>query len=469
MMRRDGLFSRDTYMLMLEHSFDGFYITDGNADTIFINKSYMNITGLKREEVMGRNMQDLVREGTISRSGTLIVLQSGQAVTLHQTFKTGRSALITSAPIKDAKGEIVMVVTNVRDMTEIYSLKSELDERIREKERLREQLALLKKSVFEQNLIAEDKKTLHVIELLRKVCNMDTTVLFYGETGVGKEVFAKFLHRESNRRDKPFIKINCGAVPSELMESEFFGYVKGAFTGAERSGKAGYFEAAEGGTLFLDEIGELPLSMQVKLLRVLQEREIMRVGGTKSISVNVRIIAATNRDLNEMVKREAFREDLYYRLMVYPVRVPPLRERQGDIRSLAKHFVSELNQKYGAGKRFAQLSLDVLCAYSWPGNIRELRNVVERAFIICAEDVIYPESLSICDRREGYYFEDSETGIRNLSGYLERLEYEYIEAAYKKYGTIRAAAKSLGMSAATFTRKKNRGRREYTSRHDSSG
>lgn len=458
MERRENLFSKDTYMMMLENSFDGFYITDGNADTIYINRSYMNITGLKREEVMGRNMRDLVQEGTISRSGTLIVLQSGKAVTLQQTFKTGRSALITSSPIRDENDRIIMVVTNVRDMTEIYGLKARLDEGTRERERLQDQLALLKKDLMRQDLIAEDQKTLDVISILRKVRNMDTTVLFLGETGVGKEVFAKYLHWESRRREKPFIKVNCGAIPSELMESEFFGYEKGAFTGADRHGKTGYFEVADKGTIFLDEVGELSLSMQVKLLRVLQEKEIVRVGSTKSVPVDVRIIAATNRDIQQMVEEGTFREDLYYRLMVYPVRVPPLRERQGDIASLAEYFVSELNQKYGAQKRFAQLSLEVLGAYRWPGNIRELRNVVERAFIISGQDVIYPENLSIYAQSDSYNFEDREDGIRNLQEYLQRLEYEYIDAAYKKYGNVRAAARSLGMSAPTFTRKKNRGK-----------
>ena len=457
MENKETLFSRDTYMMMLESSFDGFYITDGKANTIYINKSYMNITGLKREEVMGRNMRDLVQEGTISRSGTLVVLQSGQAVTLQQTFKTGRNALITSSPIRDEEGHIIMVVTNVRDMTEIYSLKARLDERNREEKRLREQLDYLKKDFLEQNLIAEDPKTLDVIHMLQKVRNMDTTVMFYGETGVGKEVFAKYLHREGKRSDRTFIKVNCGAVPADLMESEFFGYERGAFTGADRSGKAGYFEVADGGTLFLDELGELPLAMQVKLLRVLQEKEIMRVGSTKPVSVDVRIIAATNRDLAQMVEKGTFRQDLYYRLMVYPVRIPPLRERPGDIRSLAEHFVSELNQRYRSQKRFANLSLDLLLMYDWPGNIRELRNVVERAFIICSGDVIYPENLSILQNRDNYVFDDREDGIRNLQDYLRRLEYEYIEAAYRKYGNVRDAAKSLGMSAPTFTRKKNRG------------
>lgn len=456
--REEDLFSKDTYMMMLENSFDGFYITDGKANTIYINKSYMNITGLKRKEVMGKNMRDLVYDGVISRSGTLIVLESGKAVTLQQTFKTGRNALITSSPIRDEKGKIIMVVTNVRDMTEIYGLKEQLDEQSRSEKKLRDQLELLKKDFLKQDLIAEDKKTIDVISILRKVRNMDTTVLLLGETGVGKEVFAKYLHKEGMRKDKPFIKINCGAIPPELMESEFFGYKKGAFTGADRSGKAGYFEVADGGTLFLDEIGELPLSMQVKLLRVLQEKEIMRVGSTLAVPVDVRIIAATNRELDKMVEKGTFREDLYYRLMVYPVRVPPLRERPDDIGSLAKHFASELNRKYGDQKRFANLSLDLLIAYRWPGNIRELKNVVERAFIISNGEVIYPENLSIFGNRDSKLFEEREVGIQNLQDYLRKLEYEYIEAAYKKYGNVRDAAKSLGMSAPTFTRKKNRGR-----------
>lgn len=455
------LFSRETCMMMLENSFDGFYITDGRANTIYLNKSYRNITGLREEEVLGRNMHELVEEGTISQSGTLYVLRTGEAITLHQTFRTGSSALITSAPIRNEDGEIIMVVTNVRDMTEIYNLKSKLDEQNREEERLRGQLDLLKQEVLSQSLIAEDKRTLQVVQALRKVRLMDTTVLLLGETGVGKEVFAKYLHDESARKENPFLKINCGAIPNELMESEFFGYEKGAFTGAERHGKAGYFEVANGGTLFLDEIGELPMSMQVKLLRVLQEKEILRVGGTKMIPVNVRIIAATNRNLQEMTKKGTFREDLYYRLMIYPVAIPPLRERTGDIRGLVTQFVSDLNHKYGQKKKFTEFAIEEMMGYRWPGNIRELRNVVERAFIISAEDEINPEDLSLFQNRNKSNAPKQEETVRNLQEYLQEIEYRHIKSAYKKYGNVRDAAKSLGMSAPTLTRKKKRGEELY--------
>lgn len=449
-------FSSDIYKLILENSFDGFYITDGKANTIYINQAYQEISGLRPDEVIGKNMRDLVDGNVISRSGTLLALETGQAVTLHQTFKTGKQATITSSPIKNSHGRIIMVVTNVRDLTEILNLRVELDKQTRQTELMEEQLKILRKDILEGDLVARDEKTLRVLRMIGRVKDMDTTVTFLGETGVGKEVFAKFLHHEGKRRDQPFIKINCGAIPENLMESEFFGYEKGSFTGADKGGKAGYFEVADHGTLFLDEIGEMPLSMQVKLLRVLQEEEVMRVGSAKAVHVDVRVLAATNRNLEEMVRNGEFREDLFYRLMVYPVEIPPLRERPDDIIALAEHFTNELNGKYGYSKKFSGLALEVMLDYDWPGNIRELKNVVERTFIISNEDVIYPEDLSIYSNvREQHRSFDFSQG-QNLQQYLARLEYEYIDAAYQKYGNVRDAAKSLGMSAATLTRKKNK-------------
>ena len=453
-------FSGDIYQLILENSFDGFYITDEKANTIYINQAYQEISGLRADEVIGKNMRDLVGGNVISNSGTLLVLETGQAVTLHQTFKTGKQALITSSPIRDSRGRIIMVATNVRDLTEIYNLKVELDRQARQQELMEEQLKLLRKDILEGDLIAKDEKTLRVLRMIDRVKDMDTTVTFLGETGVGKEVFAKYLHHEGKRHDHPFIKINCGAIPENLMESEFFGYEKGAFTGAEKGGKAGYFEVADKGTLFLDEIGEMPLSMQVKLLRILQEEEVMRIGSSQTVHVDVRVIAATNRNLEQMVREGTFREDLFYRLMVYPVEIPPLRERQEDIVALTQHFTSDLNSKYGYHKKFSDLAMEIMTGYDWPGNIRELKNVVERTFIISNEDTIYPEDLSIYQSTgaQNHFFEMGKG--QPLSQYLQKLEQEYIDAAYRKYGNVRDAARSLGMSAATLTRKKNRDLRD---------
>ena len=291
---------------IIEHSFDGIFITDKNAKVLRINHAYEDITGLKSEEVLGKNMADLVKEKLISQSGSLIVVHTKKPVTLQQRFKSGKEALVTSSPIFDKNGTLIMIVTNVRDLTEIYNLKEIVQEKTDAMERLRLELAHIQNPESEQEVIAKDETTLAAILLANRVAPMDTTVILLGETGVGKEVMARYIYQHSHRVKNSFIKVNCGAIPESLIESELFGYESGAFTGANRSGKIGLFELANKGTLFLDEIGELPKDMQVKLLRALQEQEIMRIGGTKPIKINVRVIAATNRNLEDMVKKANF-------------------------------------------------------------------------------------------------------------------------------------------------------------------
>ena len=442
---------------ILENSFDGIYITDNHANTILVNKSYETITGLDRGELLNHNMEELVERKVISASGTLMVLRTGQPVTLQQELKTGKKALITSSPVFDSKHQVALVVTNVRDLTEIYNLKVELKKNSKQQTILQKELEHMREQFLNQDVVADDMRTLETLRMVDKVKRLDTTVTLVGETGVGKEVFAKYIHQGSARSSYPFIKVNCATIPENLMESELFGYEKGAFTGADRHGKAGLFEVADKGTIFLDEIGELPLNMQVKLLRVIQEREIKRVGGVKPIHLDVRILAATNRDLEEMLKEGRFREDLYYRLMVFPIRVPPLRERMDDISGLTELFLRQLNQKYGTDKRFSREALQILLEYQWPGNIRELKNVVERAYIISSEDWILPNCLPMIQNRtrEAGTFGGMPAGF-GLSAYLEQLEWNYINEAYEKYGNIRDAAASLGMAAATFARKKNK-------------
>ena len=442
---------------IIENSFDGIYITDGNADTILVNRAYEQITGLKKTEVLGKNMKDLEQEGIISVSGSLLAMTEQRPVTLQQEFKTGRRAVITSSPIYGEDGTIDMVVTNVRDLTELYKLKEKVVEKEQERQKLQQSLEYERRNLKEDNVIAQDANTLQAVFMAKKVAPLDATVMLQGESGVGKEVFAKYIFQKSHRKEGNFIKVNCGAIPENLIESELFGYEKGAFTGADKGGKIGLFELADKGTLFLDEIGELPLPMQVKLLRVLQEQEITRVGGTKTIKVDVRVISATNRDLEAMMKDGTFREDLYYRLMVFPIRIPPLRERKGDIVPLAEFFLAELNKKYNFHKKFSESSRIAMKEYEWPGNIRELKNIVERAIIISAEDEIEAGALPIgngSQRRE-------EKGVvlkptSHLAHTLREIEHQYMEQAYEEFGNVRDAAKSLGMDASTFVRKRQR-------------
>lgn len=449
---------------IIEYSFDGIYITDQNANTIKINHAYEEITGLKKDEVLGRNMVDLVREKIISKSGSLIVLRDKTPVTLQQNFKTGKQALITSSPIFDNYGKLVMVVTNVRDLTEIYNLKQEVQKKADTVERLRMELEHVY-GCNEQEMIIRDDTMLAAMFLAKRVAPMDTTVILLGETGVGKEVMAKYIYNHSLRSQNSFIKVNCGAIPENLLESELFGYEKGAFTGASNLGKMGLFELADKGTLFLDEIGELPRDMQVKLLRVIQEQEIIRVGGIHPKKIDVRIIAATNRNLEQMVQQNLFREDLYYRLTVFPIYIPPLCMRRHDITPLAQLFLEKLNHKYNLKKYFSDVSIQLLNQYNWPGNIRELKNIVERAIIISPSDEIKPEDLHIRQTKglntdsanqENIVPSSLPERTDDLKKTLDELEARYIEQAYTLHGNVRDAARSLNITASTFVRKRQK-------------
>ena len=402
---------------IIENMFDGIYITDGQANTL--------------------------------------------PVTLQQKFSTGRQALITSTPVFGPDDKIEMVITNVRDMTEIHHLREEIESRNEERLRLHKELEHIRTQFLDKtDFIAADKVTLSIIRMADKVAPLDTTVMISGETGVGKEVFAQYVHSQSRRSKKSFISVNCGAIPANLIESELFGYERGAFTGADKNGKAGLFEVADQGTIFLDEIGELPLNMQVKLLRVLQEHEVKRIGGTKPIPVDIRVIAATNRNLEEMVKKKKFRKDLYYRMMVFPLHIPPLRERRNDIIPLAQLFLEQLNRKYAFHKYFSDAALRLMVGYEWPGNIRELRNIVERAVIVTDSDEITAMNTFITPckpQTEPLYIPVKQPdSIHDLKAALADIEAEYIDFAYKTYGNVRLAAESLGMSHATFVRKRQR-------------
>lgn len=444
---------------IIECSFDGIYITDGEANTWMINEAYERITGLDSEKLLGENMWNLMERGIISSSGSLLAIAEKRIVTLYQTFNTGKRAMITSTPIFDDDGEIVLVETNVRDLTEICALREQVERDKNELEQ-RRQLEFIKEKKVD--MVVCDENTIKTLLLADSVAKMDTTVVLCGESGVGKEVFAKYIRDNSRRKDAPYVKVNCGAIPENLIESELFGYEKGSFTGANKSGKIGLFEMADHGTIFLDEIGELPLNMQVKLLRVLQEQEIERIGGTKPVRIDVRVIAATNRNLEKMMEEKKFREDLYYRLMVFPIHIPALRERKKDIEPLAEYFLKELNNRYKGNKHLAENCMMILENYQWPGNVRELKNIVERAFIISQSDEITTESIPITDANvhmNKYRKAKASLAIDTdipMEDAIKQMEMIYMDKAFEKYGNVRDAAESLGMSASTFVRKRQK-------------
>lgn len=454
--------NKDFILSVLENSYDGIYITDKNSVTIYVNKAYENLTGHKRSEYVGKHMDDLIKAGIMKVHITRDVIASKKSVTTREELISGKNVLVTGNPIFNNNNEIIAVVTNVRDISEIISLEK--------KERLaKEVISRYQKQFFDastmRNIVCESANTISVFNFAAKVAPKDSTVLLTGETGVGKEVVAKYIHYNSLRKDSNYIKINCGAIPENLLESELFGYVGGAFTGADPNGKPGLFELADNGTLFLDEIGELPLNLQSSLLRVLQDGEVTRVGSTKTRRVSVRIIAATNRNLKQMIEEKTFREDLYYRLNVISINIPPLRERRDDIPPLAELFIERLNKKYNTKKQVSDTFLLELMSMSWPGNVRELSNFVERQYILSESDIL-TSIYDTTNNKKNDTYQDIQNSISsaaaedpdslNMDKVVSSIEAALIKTSLKKSSNTKEAAKLLGISQPTFSRKYNK-------------
>jgi transcriptional regulator with PAS, ATPase and Fis domain len=306
-------------------------------------------------------------------------------------------------------------------------------------------------------MVIRNKAMQQVLDRAMKVAQVDSTVLIQGESGVGKSFFAGLIHRASKRRDGPFIRVACGAIPESLIESELFGYEDGAFTGARTKGKPGHFEIAEGGTLFLDEIGDLPLNVQVKLLRFLEVNEVVRVGGTTARKINTRVISASNQDIKEMVSQGKFRKDLFFRLNVIPLYIPPLRERTDEIPALIAFFLELCNEKCRKKRLILPRAVDRLCSYSFPGNIRELANLVERLVVLAPGNRIDVEDLPFHILRDEFKAYPRLPGDEwDLSKSVARMEREMISRALKVYGSQRRAAGPLNIDQSTLARKAKR-------------
>ena len=380
--------------------------------------------------------------------------------------------MVTANPIYDNDGrKITMLVYNIRDITELTALKNELKNSKELSQRYREELNRLKnKYEKDVNIIFRSKKMDHIIDLCLRVAEVDSTVLILGETGVGKQLIAEMIHKKSHRKRGPFIEVNCGAIPENLLESELFGYEPGTFTGGLKSGKIGIFEQANKGTIFLDEIGDLPYALQVKLLKVLQNSEVVRLGSAKPRKVDVRVISATNKDIKEMVNKGQFREDLYYRLNIVPIIIPPLRERKEDIIPIIYHYKLLLESKYNRKIDFHPEVLELFLKHDWPGNVRELQNVVERIFVTAKKSVIEPEQVIPLFANS----HKSESIIKNiitesdsiipLKEAKELLETKLIKMALKKYGSTYRAAKVLGVNQSTIARKAKKLLKDYNLR-----
>ncbi|HWO96355.1 MAG TPA: sigma 54-interacting transcriptional regulator [Bacillus sp. (in: firmicutes)] len=408
------------------------------------------------KELIGKNILELESQGLFSPSVTRLVLEKKKKVSIVQETKSGRKILAVGNPVFNEKKEIDRIIIASRDITETTRLRTELKEMKKISEQYKKELDDFKnKDRFLKKLIYCSPKMEQIINQVKKIAEFSSTVLINGESGVGKEVIAQAIHQLGGRSSKPFLKLNCGAIPENLLESELFGYAKGSFTGADKNGKDGYFKQADQGILFLDEIGEMPLHLQVKLLRVLQEQEVIPIGSTKPIKVDVQIIAATNKKLEKMVEKGTFREDLFYRLNVIPLQIPPLRERIEDISMLAFHFLQQLNEKYNKNFHLTPDAINVLEFYPWPGNVRELQNMIERLVVSADDQTINAEFVSQF-LPLGYGFKSSKpviTRVIPLQEALDHVEEQLIELAMKQYKTTTKAAKALGISQSSVSRK----------------
>ncbi len=442
-------------MGMVENSYDALAIVDGDSRLVLLNPSFERVMGLTNEQIIGRMIKELVDEGVSDTAASLKVLETGKAQTVIINTMAGRQVLSTGVPVFDRDGNISRIYCNLRDITELNMLKEKFEQSQKLLSKYLLELHDVKQhQTMQTQFIAHSKPMKQIIETAFRIARVDATVLILGESGVGKELIARIIHEASQRAETgSFVKINCGAIPGELLESELFGYEAGAFTGASKEGKAGYFEIADKGSLLLDEIADLPLKLQVKLLSVIQDHEVIRVGGTRPKKIDVRIMAATNRDLEKAVREGKFREDLFYRLNVVPITIPPLRERREDIPFLLFHYLKQYNGKYNLGTRLAKETVDRLTNYRWPGNVRELANLMEHLVVVTDEAVLKPDHLPRKYLSGAQDRTDFPEDITSLRGAVERYELSLIRRAVSQTKTLEEAAHVLGISLSTLTRR----------------
>ncbi|HEY3364704.1 MAG TPA: sigma 54-interacting transcriptional regulator [Symbiobacteriaceae bacterium] len=421
-------------------------IADSGGQILAVNRAMEDLLGDKRDQLIGHTLADLEGRGVWLPPPLRRCMASGQREALIQVVR-GRRLALTAVPLPDG-----LVLATARDITELDRLQHQVERMEQERDRFHFELAGLRAGhAAREEIVASSRPMQKVLELARRVAQVDSTILLLGESGAGKGVLAATIHRSSQRSGAPFIKIDCAALPESLLESELFGYAPGSFTGARREGKPGIIEQANTGTLLLDEIGDLPLTLQVKLLQVIQDRRFTRVGSVTPIQVDVRIIAATHRNLEQMVSDGRFRQDLFYRLNVVPITIPPLRERREDVPSLVRHFMDHYCARYRVERVVTPETLERLMAYPWPGNVRELENLIERLIVTTEERDIRPEHLPAA-------LEMSVSPIKiqrvvPLAEALEALELELVGAAYKEHGSSVKVSKVLGIHQTTAARK----------------
>jgi PAS domain S-box-containing protein len=442
---------------ILDSVSDGIWICDGEGTILDINAASERLNSVRAADYVGKNVRCIVTQHLVDRSATMDVLETRRQASLIQHItKTGKQLLVTATPVFDDLGQVGLVVVNERDVTELNNLRQGLQNARKVEERYRSELAELSLlELSQKDIVAASPHMQRTMRALLKLAQMDVSrVLLLGESGTGKGLLAKFLHQVSPRANKPFIQINCPAVPENLFEAELFGYERGAFTGAREGGKAGLIELAKGGTLFLDEVGDIPLSVQAKLLKYLDDHELRRLGGADSRVVECRVAAATNCDLESLVDRHQFRKDLYYRLNTFIVRIVPLRERREDIFGLAEFYLAQQNTRHGKTKRLSPRAMRLLEGHDFPGNVRELVSLIQKAFVMSDEDDL-TEALAEALAGDAVSAGPN-AGPRPLSETTDQANARRLREAMTACRTTRQMAAYLGVSQATVVRKLKR-------------
>lgn len=448
LLARLAALKKDDQMLntALDHCVDSFHLTDGQGIVLRVNRAFCQRTNVTREEVEGRSVEEAVRRGLYKPAMTYVVAREKRQITYLQEGPYGGPTITTMTPILDQEGQVEYIVSNARFLAELDALQRYYKECSAKKQEQPQEA---------QPMLFHAPAMKQMWELAAHVAASDSSILITGETGTGKSFLARQIHAHSPRSKRRFVEINCAAIPESLMESELFGYTDGAFTGARRQGKKGLIELADKGTLFLDEIGDMPLALQAKLLQVLQNRTITRIGGEREIPVDLRLITATNQDLETLIDGGKFRRELYYRINVIPLEIPPLRRRREDIPVLLESFLHKFNEKYHSTIIISNDALARLQQYPWPGNVRELENMVERLVVTNRKGIVEEEDLpnTILLNTASQLETVSVNRILPLREALEEVERQLVREAYERYGSSYKVAQALEISQSSANRK----------------